>query len=473
MTITSSLEINKAVCLRKLLTEAALITPSDAKTLILTNNSEEAGQIFNFIQKSSEVTMRMSMNNIFFCPITTPLLDHNFSLVVYYAMPSSIEQLFSQISLLSNNYVCRNMGSVTKLNVMHFHLMATPDGYVHSRLQLFVKAVSQLQTERVMQKIIEIDAAKMEQENQEGNDGHLRIKVSELSKVSNLQKAGIFKVLRYCVGEGILNVSQTVPLSVRLRFSNKEITDTRVGALAALVGNSTDLFLLDADKCCEALECTEIKLLDFLKALRAGGYIFFEIEEEAVNVKLNQAFLESQQESIKTVYKKMLSENMTECRLLQFAYLTYRIGASNTSVVFNKNLRNKNLTVLLKNYALAEENGIMELFPESSLKEHLDEVKGTDPELQDVDYFFRQLLHQSDHYFPEELNMCRDQAGSAAREFIRIQLVRTLLNLPGCVKPSGAIHSHYSVKDYQCIDFESLLKQADTALAVFLKRSRS
>lgn len=469
MKITSSLEINKAVSLRKLLSEGALTMPSDAKTLILTNTPEEATRVMQFIKSSSEIHMRMGMNNIFFGPVSNPPLNNNFSLVVYYSMPKKIEQLFCQITLLLNNYLYRNMGSVTKLNVMHFHLMATPEDYSRSRLQLFMKAVSQLQAERLLNKMIEIHNSEV---IQGGKDPQLKIKLSQLVNASTLQTVGIYRVLRYCQGEEIVTVGQALPYTVKLLIVDKTCANPKVKALTELVGSEIEFSTVQADACCTALECSEVGLLSHLKALQGAGTINFEIDEETITVQLGKALLDDAENLIKTVYKKMLADNMTECRLQQFAFLVFRIGSSNTAIAFNKNLRSKNMTALLKNYALAEESKIKQLFPENALNEVLDDVKGSDAELQEAEYYFRQVLHESDHYFSNELEMCRDQAGSSAREFIRIQLVRTILDLPGCFKPRGIITSQFSATDYRCIDFESLLFHADAALSFFLARKQ-
>lgn len=463
MNITSSLEIKRPVALKKLLQEASTALPPDALILILTQSKEEANKVSNFIQGCRELSLTLNLSNIHYGPITSPPVNNLFSLVIYYAMPKKIEQLFSQMSLLLNNFLYKNYGKkISKLNVIHFHLLNDPEEYTRNRLQAFMKAVSELQLQRMLAVIKEHFTPSPE----ESTRGVARVKLSDICKGSGLSAQGVSRVIKQCQGDSQIELIQMVPCTLRLKLGTKGVEDPRIKSLQSRAGKQQDNFLISTEDAMAVLDCTkETDLHQVLKSMQAEELLFFEIEDEMLTLNILKALLNEETGLMKSLYKKLLGENMTECKLLQFIYLILRIGSTSTDLIFNKKLWNKNMVSLLKNYALAEESSIKNLFPENAVKDILEDVKATDIEIEDASYFYAQLLGAGTNYFPQELELCKEEQGSAAREFMRIQLLKTLLDLPGCLRPEQPIHSQFNPVAFRKIDFESLLHIADHALA--------
>lgn len=463
MTITSSMENKRPLALKKVLQEASVCLPPDALILILTQSKEEANKVNNYIQNCKELALTMNLNNVHYGPLGSPPVNKVFSLVVYYAMPKKVEQLFSQMSLLLNTFLYRNYGKkLSKLNVIHFHLLNDSEEYANSRLQAFMKAVSELQLRRMMSSIRQ--SYEVSKENP--RVGTAVLKMSQLCKECDLQPQGIIRVIRQCQGDGLIDSFQMTPCTIRLRFGKPGNDLARVSALQQRSVLFKENYLVSVEDAMEVLNCPrEADLHLALKGLQAEEQLFFEVEDEKIVLKLSENLLREETGYQKSLYKKLLAENMTECRLLQFMYLIMRIGSSNIDMIFNKKMWNKNLISLLKHYALAEESSIKSLFPENAVREILEDVKATNLEMDDAAYFYAQLLGPGNTYYPQELEACKEELGSAEREFMRIQLVKTLLDLPGSRRPEVNIHSQFTPAAFRKIDFESLLHVADQALA--------
>jgi hypothetical protein len=469
MRITSSREENKAKAVRILLRQAALSLPADSMILILTQTEGEASKLFSTINSNGEIGSIMKLGNIQFGPLSHPPLSQVYSLVIYCSMPKRIEQLLAQITLLSNNHIYQNYGKLRKLNVTHFHLITDPEDFAKNRLQVFLKAVSELQADRFMNLI----SQKYHQSSSTEENRKISLSFKEISQCTELQPIGINRFLKHLQGEGHISLGHHAPCSFVFKPSLTGGTHEKVLKLVEMSERLNNIYRASLSVISEALVCNQTDVITVMKALMTEGLLAFETDNELLELQPSKSLITNHLEIGKSIYKALRSENILEGRLLQYQYLILRIGSTPSEQVFNPLHWSKNMVSLLKNYALAEEGSIKNLFPENAERDVMDVVMGDETQLQEADYAFRQLLYRGDDFFPEELSLCKDQEkGSAAREFIRIQMVRSLLGLPGCKKVKTKLGSKNWSTEIQKIDFESLLGRSGFALSEYCSKAK-
>lgn len=392
-----------------------------------------------------------------------------FSLVIYYSMPKKIEQLLSQITLLNNNYIYQNYGKLRKLNVTHFHLMADAEDFTRSRISVFLKAVSELQAERFVDTLLK----KADQSDQEAGSGSMRISFKELTATTELQPVGINRLLRQLQSDGALTVNQQRASSFIFKPTPSGLDKEIVQKLIQASEKNNLHYKISTSQLSEAFGKQWSESLQLLKSLMLEELLVFETDDEELELTLRETLKTHTTEVTKTTYRTLRAQNILESRLIQYLYLILRIGSTPTEKVFSPSQCNKNMTSLLKNYALAEESSIKNLFPENGVRDVMEPILGDEDQLQESEFAFRQLLYRVNDFFPQELALCSDQEkGSSARDFIRIQMVRSILGLPGSNRPKIKLGSHHSNIDFLKIDFESLLGRSDVALSEYLNKAK-
>lgn len=449
--------------------QAALWLEADSLILILIQTEAEASKLWTSISSNGELGRILKLNNIQFGPISNPPLTQMFSLVIYYSMPKKIEQLLAQITLLNNNYIYQNYGKLRKLNVTHFHLMADAEDFTRSRIGVFLKAVSELQAERFVDAILK----KTDHLEQTASPPTARISFKELTASTELQPLGINRLLRQLQGDGALKVIQQRPSSFIFKPTVSGQEKEVVQKLMQASEKHNLHYKITALRLSEVFDKQWSEAVQMLKALMVEELIVFETDDEELELTVRDSLKAQANEVVKNAYRSLRSQNILESRLLQYLYLILRIGSTPTEKVFSPSQCNKNMTSLLKNYALAEESSIKNLFPENAVRDVMEPILGDEDQLQESEFAFRQLLYRVEDFFPQELALCSDQEkGPSAREFIRIQMVRSILGLPGSHRPKMKLGSHHSNIDFLKIDFESLLGRSEVALSEYLNKAK-
>jgi hypothetical protein len=437
--------------------------------LILTQSEAEANKLFVNLNSNGELGRYLKLSNIQFGPLTNPPLTQMFSLVIYYSMPKKIEQLLSQITLLNNNYIYQNYGKLRKLNVTHFHLMADVDDFISLRLQVFIKAISELQTERLVKEL----STRSIKANQQGSPGKIAITFKEITKITELQPIGINRLVKQLQTDGIVKITQHRPCSFIFKPTAIGQDNSSVQSLIAASEIHNNCYRISLAKVSEVFGCHYTEALQQLKAKMTEDFLIFEPDDEELDLEVAESLNSRVSEISLAAYRTLRRQNILEGRLLQYLYLVLRIGSTATERVFSAGQVNKNMVSLLKNYALAEEASIQNLFPDNAVRDTMEPVRGDENQLQEAEFAFRQLLYRVEDFFPLELALCKDQEkGPAAREFIRIQMVRSVLELPGSRRPKLKLGSHHSNVDFKKIDFESLLGRSDVALTEYVSKTK-
>lgn len=437
--------------------------------LILTESQSEANKLWATLNSNGEIGRYMKLNNIQFGPLGNPPLAQVFSLVVYYSMPRKIEQLLAQITLLNNNYIYQNYGKLRKLNVTHFHLIAESSDFVRGRQQVFTNAVSELQTERFFKALL----AKHIENVQAQSTAKTTMTLKELTRMTHLQNAGINRIVRHLQSEGLVRVGIRMPCKFNFKPTTTGLAEPIVQKLVLQAKEVITFYSVSLAKAAEVFGCQLSEVLLRLRALMAEELLTFETDDELIEMTPSETLLANSNDLAKSAYMTLRSQNILESRLLQYIYLILRIGSTPTEQVFTATQCNKNMVSLLKNYAVAEEASIRNLFPENAVRDAIEPVKGDENQLQQADLAFRQLLYRVEDFFPQELALCKDQEkGTAAREFVRLQMVRTLLELPGAYRLKARPGWRPGQGQFQGIDFESLLSRSDLVLAEYVSKAR-
>lgn len=266
--ITASNDPNKSLSFKTFLrTTSNLLQPGE-KMLILTNSQSEANELYKFISSSCQDVMNhLRLKDIHFGPINNPPLNSVFSFVVYFSLPSKLEQFFCHISTLYNNYYYRHYGKLTELPKIHFHVFVCKEDFTNLRFKIFLKKVTRLQINRVLKRLDDVfQQIPDEDTNEKVAKG---ISLMDFSKFSDMDPKLVIAALRHCQGEKLIAVNQPYPVSYSMRV------------VSNLKDNQALKTITDNSKKSGGLYKVSIELNSRLKYLKSLRYLIFSPQKQS------------------------------------------------------------------------------------------------------------------------------------------------------------------------------------------------
>lgn len=487
--ITASKADNRVLEIKNLLKQVGPQLREDDLILIITNSQTEANDLYKQISQGGDLSKYVSIANIYFGPINNPPLTSIYTLVIYYNLPRKMEQLYAQISMQYTNYYFKKYSKMSSLPKIHFHLLVSRDDYCKARFRIFQKRISRLQINRLFkyiddmkkqwekeQKNAGIEDVEVEQVGPEKGSQRLasgKIYLKELGNSVDMVSVMIIRALRLAQNDKKIQIGLPVPISYSVRPIVQVKQNTR---LQKLLENATrtkaGTYQFTLQQVTEWLGQTPHEAQATIRSLQLEGLIAVEIDDECIEVVMPNSFSETLQETSEKVYQKLLNESQLEADLLKYLFLVLSIGSTPTSSVGQQRGMNQNLVALLRQYALAEHEQIPDLFPQNSIEDTLEPVRGTPQELQEMQETFQFLLSKNRKTFMrKELDLCRGPGAQVGKEYVQYSLVRTLCSQP----PRNVAHEDLVLPplrfDPLKLDFESLLSAASAALNIFLQSS--
>lgn len=209
LTLTSSKDANKSQGLKRFLRQISTTLREQEKVLILTSSQTEANELYKYLASGGELAHFVRLSSIHFGPVNNPPLNAVFSLVIYFSLPKKLDQLFSHISLLYNNFYYRYYGKLTRPPRIRFHLFACLSDFANLRFNLFMRSVARLQVNRLVKRLD--DAYKTSNEN------ITKLSLKEAGKFCDLSSSLIVRCLRLCQKKNLVQMNSPYPVSFALR----------------------------------------------------------------------------------------------------------------------------------------------------------------------------------------------------------------------------------------------------------------
>lgn len=443
-------------------------------------NEQEAFDVHKIFTQDEVLTKYVNINNFHFGPIKFPPTTNIFNLVVYYTMPRKMETLYSTITTIFNNYLYMNYNKSPTIPRIHFHVFCSEEEYLSERVKIFLRTPTRLQINRLVKHLDDLNAKFSENANTTRTAESVGlVSMKEIEVKCDMSQAMITKLLRLFQLDQVLSVNETIPEAYKVKIppNSPELPHPLLLILQASQ-KQADSYLVQLETVKELFKCSSIaeanrRLIEF----KNMKLIDCELENQTLSIKFFGSISERLGDLSKSAYNKLYSEAKQEADLLKYMYLILRLGATPTQACCNPRQMNPNMQVLLKQYSLAEEHSIQELFPQNAFKEFLDPLRGSQSVIQEAIACMNHLLASNSRqgFLKKELELLRGQGQDIAREYLHHALVRALLGHPPKRQPTlkhpnpdKPLDRKQTSTNFAKVDFEYLLKYAEQALNGYL-----
>lgn len=478
--MTTSREENKRNEVRSFLRVAGRSLQRDDKVLFLTKNQSEAVEVQKIIEQDQVLTKFININNFHFGPIKQPPTTNVFNLVIFYSMPPKMETLYSNITTIFNHHLYTNYSKVQPMPRIHFHVFCSEEEYLSERLKIFQRMPTRLQINRLLKFFDELYTRFAE--NNKGaraTEAVGLVSMKEIEMKCDMTPVMISKTLKLFHWDQVFAINEIMPDSYRVKIpANSPDLPHPLLMILQASEKTGDTYLVQLQIVKDIFKCASIAEANKkLGELKAMTMIECELEDQTLSVKFFNSISSRLGDLSQSAYSKLNNEAKLEADLLKYMYLVLRLGATPTQACCNPRQVNHNMQVLLKQYSMAEEHSIQELFPQSAFKEFLEPLKGSQTVMQEAVSCMHHLLTANwrQGFLRKELELLRGQASEIAREYIRHALVRSLLGQPPKrlptlknPNPDRPLDRRTTQANFARVDFEFLLKYADQALSGFL-----